>query len=241
MKNLMKFAIAIVLVATTFLSNAQIKFGVKVGLNLADIAQNFKDSEVESDTKMLTGYAFGVTAEYEIQEKWALQSGVMLTRKGYKVENSSAESNWSESYERKYKVNYLEVPVNIAYKMNDFQLYAGPYVAFGISGKVKEEWTETYNGETESDSFECDIKFKSEVGEEDFDDDNDDEYMRGFDYGLNFGVGYQTGPMLFNVGYSLGLANLTPDKKGEDGFDAKDYKSSNRVLSFSVSYFFGKK
>ena len=211
MKNLLKLSFVLAFVATTCISNAQsnsskLKFGVKAGFNLADMAQNFKDSEEEYDTKTLTGLAFGVTAEYELKENLAFQSGLMFTQKGFKYDGS----------DNKIKVTWLEVPMNFAYKMNDFQVYAGPYVAFGLSGKY--EWDDSEGSGSEDLDF----------GNSDSDD------LRGFDYGLNFGLGYQTGNILFNAGYSLGLANLTPNDS--DG----DWKQSNRVISFSVSYFFGK-
>ncbi len=232
MKNLLKFSFVLAFVATTCISNAQsnkLKFGVKAGLNLSNIAQDFKDSEDEDDTKTLTGLAFGVTAEYELKENLAFQSGLMFSRKGYKMEGSDE----GEKYEDKYKISWLEVPMNFVYKMNDFQVYAGPYMAFGLSGKWESEYT--YDGETES--YDGDIDFGNDSSEE-----KDDEGMvRGLDYGLNLGLGYQTGNLLFNAGYSFGLANLTPDYKGEgSNFDPKDMKVSNRVLTFSVSYFFGK-
>ncbi|MCT4601496.1 MAG: PorT family protein [Marinifilum sp.] len=230
MKKLFTLLLSCFLVTVFYCANAQVKFGIKTGLNLADIAQDFKDSDDEDDTKINLGLSLGVIAEYEFNEKLALQSGLLFTQKGFKEEYK--EENYEG--EDKWKVNYLEVPMNFAYKMNKFQLYAGPYVAFGISGKY--EWEETYNGETESGDY--DIVFGNDSSKE-----KEDEIMlRGFDYGLNFGVGYQAGSFLFNAGYSFGLANLKPDDKSEDSdFDPKDYKISNRVLSFSVAYFFGGK
>jgi hypothetical protein len=221
MKNLLKISLVLAFVATTFISNAQfnsekLTFGVKAGLNLADIAQDFKMSEDEDDTKTLTGLAFGVTAEYYLQEKLAFQSGLMISRKGAK---SDYKDEWGSS-EDKIKVTWLEIPMNLAYKMDAFQFYAGPYVAFGLSGELESEYSE--DGESYSSS--TDVKFG----------DSDSDHVRGFDYGLNLGLGYQTGNLLFNAGYSLGLANLTPnDSDGE-------IKTSNRVISFSVSYLFGK-
>lgn len=219
MKNLVKFSLILAFVATTCISNAQsnrLKFGVKAGLNLANIAQNYKISEDEDDTDMLLGLSLGATVEYELKENLALQSGLIFSRKGYKMDYKDEY----ESSEGKVKVTWLEVPMNFTYKMNDFQIYAGPYMAFGIGGEM--EYDETEDGYSYSSS--TDIKFG----------DNDSDHVRGFDYGLNLGLGYQTGNLLFNAGYSLGLANLQPNDS--DG----DYKNSNRVISFSVSYFFGK-
>jgi|TARA_B110000259_G_C13802917_1_gene317463 hypothetical protein len=52
----------------------------------------------------------------------------------------------------------LEIPINAAYKINDFQIFAGPYIAFGLGGKNKEEIK--YDGESE----EYKTKFKPKFG-----------------------------------------------------------------------------
>ena len=56
-----------------------------------------------------------------------------------------------------------------------------------------------------------------QVVEDYLDDEDVWELYRAFDFGLNLGVGYQVKSVLFNVGYSFGLTNLTPK------YDADDY------------------
>lgn len=222
MKKFTKISLLVIaFTAIIFNANAQtdckkIKFGVKAGLNLANIAQNFKNSEEESDTKNLVGFSFGGIVKYELNEKMEIQSGLMLSRKGCKTDY---KDEW-ESSEDKMKVTWLEIPFNLAYKINNFQIYAGPYMAFGLSGKYESEESEGDN----TISYSNDLKF----GNSDSDD------IKGFDYGLNLGLGYQTGNLLFNAGYSIGLVNLNSDDSNND------YKISNRVINLSVSYFFGK-
>jgi hypothetical protein len=137
-------------------------------------------------------------------------------------------------------INYLEIPINVGYKIGNFHVIAGPYLAFGLSGKVKVDYTETYNGDVFVEKFEDDIKFKGKLNETDWNSDN--AYAKGLDYGLSFGLGYSAGPMMINAGYGLGLANLTSeiDVVGVD-FKASDEKRSNSVMNLSVSYFFGQK
>jgi len=227
MKNLIKLSLTVAFMALIINANAQfdkskLKLGIKAGLNLADIAQDFKNSEEESDTKMSLGLAIGLVAEYEIQENLAFQSGLMLTRKGYKIDESAD----GEKYEEKVKVTYLEIPLHLAYKMDAFQFYAGPYIAFGLSGK----WEEEYSYDEETEKYDGDIVF----GNDRKDAKEGEMMIRGFDAGLDFGVGYQTGPILINAGYSLGLSNLMADPNEDDD------KVFNRVFKLSVSYFFGK-
>ena len=83
----------------------------------------------------------------------------------------------------------MEIPINAAYKINDFQIFAGPYIAFGLGGENKEEIK--YDGESE----EYKTKFKPKFGklsEDDFEEESDEDYdyFKAFDFGLNLGVGY---------------------------------------------------
>ena len=232
MKYLLRTLVISALIAFSMQTQAQVKFGVKAGLNINNISQNFKESDWEFDTKMRLAYNIGATVDFGLSDAFSLQSGLMLTSKGFSYD---LEEEWGEGTEGYNRVifNYLEVPINFAYKINDFQIYAGPYLAIGIGGKNK--WDVTYDGDSDADEY----KFKpvlGEVGEGDLDDD--EVAYRALDYGLNLGVGYQVGSILINAGYSLGLGNLTPAYEGDDD-DRKDYKISNRVISLSVSYFFG--
>ena len=238
MKYLLKTFVISTLIALSVQTQAQVKFGVKAGLNLNNISQNFKESDWEFDTKMRLAYNIGATVDFSLTDAMSLQSGLSLTSKGFNIDlnEDSGEGESIEGYYN-YILNYLEIPIHIAYKINDFQICVGPYLAFGIGGKNKWDYTFTYDGGSVSDKGE--YKLKPIFGEVKEGDLGDDEYAyTAFDYGLGFGVGYQAGPVLVNTGYSLGLGNITPSYEGSD-FDPKDFKMSNRVITLSVSYFFG--
>ncbi len=233
MKYLLRTFVISALIASSMQTQAQMKFGIKAGLNINNISQNFKESDWKFDTKMRLAYTVGAIVDFGLSDALSLQSGLMLSSKGFSY---SLEDAWGEGYEGYDRAifNYLEVPINFTYKKNDFQIYAGPYLGIGISGKNK--WDVTGDGESDADEYKIKPVF-GEVGEGDIGED--EEAFNALDYGLNFGVGYQVGPILINAGYSLGLGNLTPAYEGDDG-DPKDYKISNRVITLSASYFFGK-
>lgn len=239
----------------SFQSFSQVKLGVKAGLNVNSFAYDLKDSDDEKEAKDATkskiGYHVGLAADFGITESLSLQTGLMWTNKGAKIEFSEKytetdgglEYTVEEEAEITRSLNYLEIPVNLAYKVSGFQVHAGPYVAFGVGGKEEGEYKlkMTAMGQTfnESESYETDIKFKNTVEESDFDDDEDVDFVRALDYGLNFGVGYMAGPVLLSANYSLGMGNLTPDFDGDDDDSADDNKIKNRVIGVSVTYFFG--
>ncbi len=226
---------------TSILVHAQLQFGPKLGLNLANCAFNIKDSDSDPETKMRLAFAIGGVIDYGFSDAFSLQSGLMFSSKGFSrdLDEWADEFNY-DGYSR-YILNYLEIPITVAYKIKGFQIYTGPYIAFGIGGKNKWDYTYTINGAEESEKDDSKIKPKmGEVKEEDLGDD--ESAYSAFDYGLNFGLGYQIKSILINAGYSLGLGNINPGYDYEDfDYDRSDYKYSNRVISISVSYLFGKK
>ena len=116
-----------------------------------------------------------------------------------------------ESMESTTKLNYLEIPLNVAYKfsageLSNFFVQAGPYLGYALSGKEK------------SDGESTDVEFG-------------DAGMKRFDIGLGFGLGLALGPIVPSISYQLGLANLSGDS---------DTKVKNKVLQISVAYMFGK-
>lgn len=104
---------------------SQVRFDAKVGILMANVNAN-------NTTSMKTGYALGVGMDYPINNKWAFQTGLMFTGKGYKVSHIKA------------KAHYLEIPLLAAFKVPisdnvNFVANAGPYLAFGLGGKTKTE------------------------------------------------------------------------------------------------------
>src|SRR5690606_14530279 len=104
------------------------------------------------------------------------------------------------------------------YKVGNIYFGAGPYAAFALSGKYKDEWT----SEGESESDEGDLEFGS---------GDDDDYKSG-DFGVNVLAGYQTESGIgVGLNYGLGQSNLITS---EDD----DNKVTNRVFSVSLRYLF---
>ena len=219
---------------------AQVKFGVKAGLNFANIAENYQDSQDESKTKLNTGFHLGVIATQELSEVIDFTTGLIYSQKGaaFDLEDGLPSGVSIDGYDR-LTISYLEIPMTFEYKTGAVRIMAGPYVAFGISGKNKWDYTVSSGGSSVDESGEfTDIKFKNTVGESEASDDN--EYFRALDLGLNIGLGYEINNLVISANYGLGFSNLIPDVdiSGVE-FDAGDFKTSNRVISVGATYYFG--
>ncbi|MBP6872275.1 MAG: PorT family protein [Bacteroidales bacterium] len=259
-----RFPIILIVVGLFFSVQAfsQVKFGFKAGGNVCNMKFNI-DSEYgdEPETKVKMGFHVGLITDISLSENTlSLQPSLLFSNKGYSIDFEEMlddefddEGIDMDDYEGYARMNfyYIELPINFVYKINGFQVSAGPYVALGIGGKFKHDFSFEADGEdfNSDDYFDEDTyklkpiygKVDDDIYEDYLDDEDIIDLYRAFDYGLNFGIGYQVKSVLFNVGYSLGLGNLTPafdaDYYDMDEDYTKNVIQKNRVISFSVSYF----
>ncbi|MBE9491862.1 MAG: PorT family protein [Bacteroidetes bacterium] len=239
-----KFILLFVAVGFSFSAIAQFSFGPKIGLNLATYSFNFKDSDDEPDVKMRLAPLVGFAINYQFTDELALQSGLFFSGKGtaFDLEKLMADADDVDidGYMR-FSTGYLEIPVNIAYGIaigeSQLQIFAGPYLAYGIMGEMKWDYTVKSGGDSETLKDDIKIKFKNKIDESD--DEEDTMYQTALDLGLGFGLGFKTGPILINAGYGLGLTNLEPKWGGDGEDDRDDWKYTNGVINVSVSYLFG--
>lgn len=215
MKKILLSLVAVVMVIAV--ANAQTSFGVRAGANLANIGGDDTD-----DAKMKIGYHVGAYANIGLTDMFALEPGLFLSSKGYKVEESETEEFMGEvmkyEYEGKSNITYLDIPVLARISTaSGFNVFVGPQFSFLLGNKYKEEETMSTGGVTETES----------------DEDSSTEGMNKLDLGLALGVGYQLESGLnFNLGYDLGLSNIN-DFEGSE-----DYKVHNRVIKISVGFNF---
>lgn len=161
--------------------NAQDKFvtfGVKGGANLSSYSGDIKN------TNYVFKYQFGVTADIALTDHLYVVTGLDFQTKGTKVDSKINKDT-------KYNPMYLQLPVHAAYKFDiapsmRFVVEAGPYIAYGIGGKMK--------GDRKVDIF------------------GDDKFKR-FDFGLGAGIGLEYKMIAVKAGYDFGLINVS-DAKG---------------------------
>ncbi len=189
---------------------AQVKFGPKAGVNLSTMT--LKSSGLSLDPKMLIGFHAGIISEIGLTENLKLQPGILFSSKGSKYELSLLE----QAFELTMSPGVIEVPVNVLYSFGagttKLNLFAGPYVAYGFTGKIKS------SGES------LDISYGSTI----------DDDMKPLDFGLNIGAGVNINGLLITAQYGLGLANLSPDS-------SDDTEIKNQVIGISIGYLFGGK
>ena len=196
-----KFLMTAVLGMFALAGFSQVKWDAKFGMNFSNMTKI-------DESKALPGFTLGVGMDYGFNENWSLQSGLMISSKGFKFK----EGDWKD----KYRPIYLDIPILAAYKFNisdntKFVINAGPYLAIGLGGKNKE-------------TDEEDIKL--------FDKDGHD--WKRFDLGIQYGVGLEIGEhYLVNLTGQNGF--ITP-YDFPDGYDGD--KPKNMTFSIGVGYRF---
>ena len=198
-----KLSLVIALLSMVSLVSAQhTSYSIKGGLNMS----NFYGDEL-NDKNMKTGFHIGVGADFEFAPNMAIQTGLLFSSKGAKYTYSSAEID--------VNANYLQLPIHFAYKIDVMPgtrvvLHAGPYVAYGIGGK-------TSAGNLEVDTFKDDSSVNAFNG------------LKPFDAGLGLGVGAEFGPILVDLGWDMGLTNISR-------IDNADLKTQNAYLSVGYKF-----
>ncbi len=220
-KQIITMMVAAAAVMTSTVASAQLNFGGRAGLNLANQVGDVEESSI------LTSFYVGAALQFDLGDKLFLAPELNFSIKGAadksKTTTSIAGTTVETEYDAKLKSSYIEVPINIGFRLGDkLHVKAGPYVGLLMGANFSGDYTSSSSGPggsvSVSESIDEDVK----------------EFYNGTDFGINVGLGFQT-ESGFGVEARLtqGLSNLAdPD------FDTDD-KVSNQVISVGVFYMLG--
>lgn len=127
MKKVILSAAAVLLIVTAGL--AQVSFGVKAGINLAN--QKFKSSGSTETGDAKIGFAGGGFAEIGVSENFAVQAELLYSQMGAKQKDPSSGATFSSN------LDYIAIPVLAKYKNSGFGVYLGPQIGILASAKYK--------------------------------------------------------------------------------------------------------
>jgi hypothetical protein len=204
MKNYLKSAFVIFLAIGLTDMHAQIRPGYIFGLNLSTLT--LKTKGISTEPKTMIGIHYGGFYDFPVTDNFSLQPSLLFSAKGSNYKIDSVVFSISPIY--------LEVSVIAAYRFDlnvlKISLFAGPYFACGIGGYKIDSGGELKN-----------INFG--LGE------NND--LKTFDFGLNFGAGINIKGFLVSAQYGIGLANVSP-------VTTLDSEMKNKVIGISISSLF---
>lgn len=215
MNNFKKTMLFVFIVSTFQISFSQsssdsstLKFGLKGGANFS----NLYTDNVE-DNNVLTGFNAGLFAKLPITESFAIQPELLYTTKGAELKYNNAFVNGTSTF----RLNYIELPVLLVVNLtNNFNIHAGPYVAYLVDGKA--------TNDSQGTLFDIENNLKNE------------DYNK-FDTGLSVGVGFDTDNLGFGVRYNYGLQKVGKERSFlGTNYTFPDGKNSviNLYLSYSI-------
>lgn len=183
-------------------ASAQITWNVKGGVGLATCYGDVDDMKNHFVGKI------GAGIEKPLSSNWSLMPSLELAWKGSEYEDGDNDEAIKETLD----IFYIQMPIVAAYRINlndswNLTLKAGPYFAYGISGRFKG----SYSSNTGKESWDEDL-FKSYDGE---------KAGKRFDAGLDFGIDFEYHRFVFGAEYELGLLKFAPG--GDDVKNAAAY------------------
>lgn len=129
MKKILSITLFAVAMIVAMPANAQLKFGIKGGLNINKVS--FSQSDIKADNQ--TGFFVGPTVQFTTPLGIAVDGSVFYDQKNTKFENNGQE-------EKKH-LNYIDIPINIRYNIGlgslaGVYIATGPQFSFNLDGKT---------------------------------------------------------------------------------------------------------
>jgi len=167
-----RFTYLLVLFFSVQAAQAQ-RCGIKGGMNFSNV------EGVSASTNSRSAFQGGLVAEFNLCRILYLNTGMLYSEKGYEHPGGAILSE---------KWNYVELPLNLAYKFKASKLLnvfvqAGPYAGYLVNSKADMNPAVNF-----VDWFE--VKRKKT------------------DYGVGFGTGVELGPLVAGLNYHRGMMNL---------------------------------
>jgi hypothetical protein len=247
-KPIFLFAVLAAVSLTFAQEQKAISFGVRAGLNLGKIEQGRNYSRSDEDgtrerttdmtysTGNLIGYHIGAVVDIGINEFFYIQPGILLISKGGET-NSEYKSRSDTRYEIEESKTiiapyYVDIPIMLSLKgkLNDnlaLRAQAGPYIGFGLFGKMESEYKEYDGNNNRSEKSEIKDIFSPSAVEK---KEGDFEGLNRFNAGIGFGCGIEFNSFYLGLSYNYGLTNSYKDENSNQLYE--------RTLGITLGYNF---
>lgn len=210
-----------------FQAQAQMRFGLKGGLNLA--SQSLSKSTDPFDLATDLGFVLtdntlklapyiGIIGDVYLDEFFSLQTGAFYSGKGIRFRYVETNPLGNFKLIETTNIHYAEIPFSVVYKVpageSTFRLGAGIYGSYAFAGNYKLKGTVA----GESETLKEDIQF----GDTPVDD------FRVYDAGFTFELGLEANQGILSVAYNTG----TQITNGA-------LNTHNTTINFSIAYMLG--
>jgi len=124
MKKFLLLPVCFLCISSVLFAQKRLGAGLKAGVNVATQVTSGKAENVDSQS--LVGFHGGVTVNYFIIDRLAIQVDGLISQKG---------SKWSDPYfSGKDKLSYLDIPMLVRFQLLNFlNIHAGPQFSYLLS------------------------------------------------------------------------------------------------------------
>lgn len=219
---------------------AQVTIGPKLGLNVNyesfQFSGDYAGTNVHSRTAKV-GYQAGVAINLKTSDYFSIRPEVLFNVMGGNTsfgDNNKNTSTINNTY------NYLSVPLNFVGTFDagpgKINIFVAPQFSIGLSGK--------YSFKADSSGFFVATQYSKsgtlQTGDVPSNNNNDTRYFNQINWGINYGIGYQVGGLLFTGQYHMGISNTQPHYSNSDQESHRgDIVSKNYGFTVGLTYFFG--
>ncbi len=177
------FLVAVFSMLFVFTGQAQLRLGVKGGVNLNNVSLDGADFSTDN----MTGFQVGPTLEWLFIKNFGIETGVFYSQRGINIKEANIDKN----------IGYLDIPVSAKLMIglgDNFKPYvaAGPYVSFNLSGSdISDQW--------DAKSFSAGINIGAGI-----------QLFKFLQVGANYGIGLTDD---YNTVSGASLGDLTARSK----------------------------
>lgn len=238
--------IATILVSINTIGFSQTKVGIRGGLNLANVSEDFGGTEsfdfeglplqITLSQTSRTTFNLGGFVEYWFSPMFALQINLLYNQKGFVIEGDLSETiieqgipiSVTVNAEETIKLSYLSFPLlaKASFGESNFKPYivAGPELSFLLSADDYAEAT------SEAEAQGIQVGPYTVNQEEDI-----SEFIESFEFALDFGAGlsysFGTIDVFADFIYSLGITKINTED-----FADEDIKNQVIMINLGIMY-----
>jgi|WetSurMetagenome_2_1015567.scaffolds.fasta_scaffold90698_3 hypothetical protein len=224
-----KSLILILIICSTKLSYGQLSIGVSAGSNLSSMSVSLWDISTFKINPMF-GINANLIADYKFNPNLSIWTGLSISQKGFNQHiKYYYRPGLDSTADMTSRLFFLELPVylkfNTTFKHINVFYGAGPYIAYGLQGKV----TTNITGRVDLTTIDK-IKWDKSY---DYSSDLLNTYgyanIKRLDFGIGTILGVSYKNFILKASYQYGLQNLMWEYR-------QDEKMSNSSLSISFGF-----
>ncbi len=207
MKN--KILLLTMIFAVSFSNGQNVKFGIKGGLNLSNLASissstdklgNLSDKRINNlSDKGKVAFHIGGMVNISLTDSFSIQPELL-----YSLQGAHSETNFAKA---DLELHYISIPVMANLHLGFFKIEAGPQVSFLTSSIISGEVLGFGSSKKVKDLFST------------------------VDFGVNFGLGIEFQKISLGTRFNIGLSDIIRD-------NPTDIKIINSVFQLSLGYYF---